>query len=138
MFLDLIFPDSLFFGENLYASIIRMQNQAIVTTYSAVEAETDSSPCEGAFGNVCNFNGQAIALSRDLIKARTPFDESNGYCKKNCFAEYGDIIETKGYNCNYTGTVLDTMNKRFRNRVDILVPLGVMNKCNATIKNLSK
>lgn len=138
MFLDFIFSGSLFFGQDLQASLVRMQNKVVVTTYSAVEEETDGDPCQGAFGNVCTFKGQPVALSRDLIQARTEFDKSNGYCVENCFAKYGDVVRTEGKNCGYQGTVLDTMNKRFRNRVDILVPLGEMNKCSGVIKNLSK
>jgi hypothetical protein len=90
------------------------------TSYNAEEGQTDSSPCTGAIGvNVCEMyqsGERPIALSRDLIKGK-----SNGYCTSNCPFKYGQKVKlvSSEPQCNFVGVLVDTMNKRYKNRGDI-------------------
>jgi 3D (Asp-Asp-Asp) domain-containing protein len=85
-----------------------------VTSYNPAVAQTDSDPCTGAAGiDLCRRSregGKVIALSQDLV----------GHSSWKPF-RYGDLIRltSKTPGCSGDFIVLDTMNKRFKNRADI-------------------
>ena len=85
------------------------QHNVTVTTYNPVAAQTDSSPCIGASGiDQCikaKEGVKMIAVSRDLRK----------------FYPYKEMIFLESDNPQIQGCylVVDTMNARFTNRVDI-------------------
>lgn len=95
------------------------------TTYNAEVGQTDSSPCNGAVANVCELYKEGknpIALSRDLIKARSDFDANNGYCIQNCPYEYGETVivhPENHYQGSFEAIIVDTMNIRYKNRGDL-------------------
>ena len=85
-----------------------------ITTYQAVESQTDDTPTITADGTHIKDGDQIIAVSRDLLKVYP----------------YGTLLKVQcdcPYN-NKTFYVHDTMNKRFTNYVDVLAhkddPLG--------------
>lgn len=68
-----------------------------ISAYNSVPEQTDSTPCDGAYGNVCNYDGCVVA--------------TNAFPKKSIL-----LIDGVG-EC----IVLDRMNKRYPNRVDIFM-----------------
>ena len=82
--------------SNKKAGIIRE-----VTAYNAGDpSQTDDTPCDGAYGNIC----QALEAGKKVCAAN--FDGAGPHA----------LLYIEGYGeCE----VLDTMNKRFGNRVDI-------------------
>ena len=65
-----------------------------MTAYNSIEAQTDSSPCIGAGGNVCEFKGCVVA--NNSLKLGTQVEiESIGIC-----------------------TVMDRLNARYNNQPD--------------------
>ena len=91
------------------------------TTYNPEVGQTDDSPCQGAWGNVCDLYKEGlnpIALSRDLIKGRAEY----GYCTENCPYVYGDVVLVEPVNhwqSPFKAIVADTMNIRYTNRGDL-------------------
>jgi len=71
-----------------------------VSAYNSLPEQTDSSPCEGAYGNVCE-----------------PY--KNGLCvvASNAFKGHSILLIENVGQCE----VLDTMNERYPNRVDIFM-----------------
>ena len=105
------------------------------TSYNPVHGQTDSSPCVGASGqdqcSLAKKGERIIALSQDLV----------GRAEWKAF-HYGDRVLLQGEiddpRCNGEFTVLDTMNKRFRNRGDIFMPNRADNiDCWATVTKIS-
>lgn len=92
-------------------------HKVTVTIYNAVRGQTDSTPHILASGRHMNLNKiheyRYAALSRDLLaRWGGPFN-------------YGDVIEITGAgNLDGFWVVQDSMNKRFKNRVDLLLPVG--------------
>ena len=91
--------------------------KVIVTMYYPVYAQTDSTPNQLADGTKIDISKASeyryVALSRDLLSRwGGPYD-------------YGDIILLEDVG-KYSGLykVKDTMNNKFRNRVDILLTEG--------------
>ena len=86
-----------------------------ITSYNPVPEQNDASPCIGSVNiDICHYRKLGVpivALSQDLVKK----DDTG-------FVKYGDWVKVIHHNpvCNYEGVVLDTMNKRFTNAVDIL------------------
>lgn len=80
--------------QRVYSQTIRE-----VTAYNAGDPDqTDSTPCDGAGGNICE-----------------RLEAGEKICAAN-FVPLGTKLEVEGYGeC----TVLDRMNSRFKNRVDI-------------------
>ena len=84
------------------------------TVYNAVEAQCDGSPLRTADGSyidkdkVNSGDMRWIAVSRDLLKV----------------FNYGDKVEVEGAGEKYDGVweIHDTMNSRFTNQIDFLVP----------------
>lgn len=89
------------------------------TSYNPVVEQNDSSPCIGASGKdqcaLAKTGQRMIALSQDLV-GRSP----------SKLFHYGDIVtlesELNDPRCNGQFMVVDTMNKRFRQRGDIFMP----------------
>jgi len=98
----------------LTLSIANAQVSIIATYYHAVPWQTDSRPWEASCGRLADAPGPVIALSRDL------FFRENG--SKRC-GEWVMVRLNTGH--VIVGVVWDTMARRFRRRVDILVPNGV-------------
>lgn len=106
---------SALFATNLYApnarlnSVYIIPNYATATIYNAVESQTNSDPFHTAFmfhiDSLNPFKHKIIAVSRDLLK-----DFPNGTKV---------IVEGTDYDGIYT--VRDKMNKRYANRIDILI-----------------
>ena len=95
------------------------QYDVTATIYHAVRGQTDKTPHITADGTRIDTRNASkyryVALSRDLLKRwGGPFD-------------YGDYIIVEGCNGKYDGIwqVKDTMNDRFRNRIDFLQSKGV-------------
>lgn len=98
----------------------KKHNDTIVVTatmYNAVKKQCDSNPFETANGSIINPKKASehkwVAMSRNLLK------RWKGVCK------YGDkikLIGTKYKDGIYT--VVDCMNKRFKNKIDILETEG--------------
>ena len=91
-----------------------VEHSVTVTVYHAVESQTDDTPHILADGTVIDINRAGeyryCALSRDLLERwHGPYS-------------YGDVIHLEGAGA-FSGKwiVKDTMNKRFTNRVDLLV-----------------
>lgn len=83
-----------------------------ITSYQAVRSQTDNYPCISASGvNICRDNRQVIAISRDLLG-------------KYCFNDYITILTESGDTIK--GVVLDIMNKRFTNRIDLLTNKSIL------------
>lgn len=99
----------------------KIKNDTIIVTatmYNAVKKQCDSNPFETANGSIINPNKASehkwVAMSRNLLKRW-----------KGKF-NYGDkirIIGTKFKDGVYT--IVDCMNKRFKNKIDILETEGV-------------
>lgn len=87
------------------------------TMYYPTRSQTDSDPDITADGSKININRASdhkwIAVSRNLLKRwGGPF-------------EYGDVVEIAGAGKkNGTYEIHDTMNKRFKNRIDFLESIG--------------
>lgn len=94
-----------------------------LTTYHAVATECDGNPLTTADGTkivpsyVNSGRQRIVSVSRDLLK-KFP---------------YGTHIYIEGYGIYI---VHDTMNRRFRNRIDILIPIG--HKCTKTNVNIKR
>lgn len=71
-----------------------------VSAYNSLPGQTDSTPCEGAYGNVCE-----------------PYKKGQCVVASNAFKKNTKIRIDKIGDC----IVLDTMNKRYPNRVDIFM-----------------
>ena len=86
--------------------------EVIATSYNPVRGQTDASPCIGAsLIDLCRRSkegGKVIALSQDLV----------GGSNDKPFV-YGDVVVLSSPCVSGEFVVLDTMNKRFTNRVDI-------------------
>ncbi len=99
----------------VYPTIV--EHSVRVTVYHAVEAQTDDSPDVLADGTRIDVSiagsYRFCALSRDLLERwKGPY-------------AYGDTIYVEGAgHLSGTWVVKDTMNKRFTNRVDLLVDVG--------------
>ena len=82
------------------------------TTYQATTKQCDSNPCISASGyNVCtnDFKNQGyhvVAVSQDFIKSKK--------------LKYFQVIKLKGVTKTIRAVVVDCMNKRFVNKIDIL------------------
>lgn len=88
----------------------------------AVAAQTDSTPLETASLHKIKDGDRIVAVSRDLLEE----------------FKYGDKVEVC-CNCIYEGEyfVEDTMNKRFTNRIDILIKSNQsIGKWQGTIRKL--
>jgi len=72
------------------------------TAYTSRECETDSTPCIAAWNNRLHPNTKSIAVSRDLLKLGLT---------------NGAKVRISGFKGKFK--VLDKMNKRWRNRIDI-------------------
>jgi len=72
------------------------------TAYTSSKDETDSTPFLAAWGDTLNPGTKVIAVSRDLIKKGL---------------SHGVKVSIDGLDGEYT--VLDKMNKRWRNKIDI-------------------
>ncbi len=100
------------------------ETQVVATMYKPSSYYTDSTPDVLADGTRINIHKvehlRYVALSRNLLKRwGGPF-------------EYGDFIVVEGaddHRGNHNGIwqVKDTMNKRWVDRIDFLVPLGTKN-----------
>lgn len=91
--------------------------EVCITAYNAVKDQTDSDPFVTASGKPISY-GQTLALSRDLIKPSSLEHYDAGYNSYASF-EYGDKVVAVFYD---TFRVEDTMNRRYNNRADILMP----------------
>ena len=106
-------------NESLKNSLIEYGFSVTVTMYEPVRGQTDRTPnitADGSWFDIHNAsNYKWVALSRDLIKR---------YNRQAPF-KYGDLIYIGGIG-DKSGLyqVKDTMNKRFRNAVDILETPG--------------
>lgn len=104
-----------------------------VTSYNPVKAQTDGSPCIGAAGvDLCKWTleGRPIALSQDLV-GRVPWKPFT--YNETIFME-SDVAQCNGY-----FVVLDTMNKKWKNKADIFNLLAKDNtSCKATIYKLDR
>jgi hypothetical protein len=98
----------------LFILLLVIYDAKIVKTsvYNPVKAQCDSSPKETASGVIINTGKlrkgiiRYISLSRDLLKKH----------------KYGSYLIIKCNNTYYNGKwmVVDTMNKRFKNKIDFL------------------
>jgi len=131
-------------NEELNTEVVRQADvfNVKITTYNPEVGQTDGSPCIGAIGkNVCQMYSDGlnpIAVSRDLIYSR---NARAGYCQTNCSLNWGDTVEivSEEPQCNIMGTVVDTMNRRFTNRLDIFKPTRNLNtSCVGNIYILNK
>ena len=120
--------------EHLESLLNIKQYDVTATIYHAVRGQTDKTPHITADGTRLDTRNASkyryVALSRDLLKRwGGPFD-------------YGDYIIVEGCNGKYDGIwqVKDTMNERFRNRIDFLQSKGTkLNKFdNAVIYKYEK
>lgn len=88
---------------------VKSQRVVTVTTYNAVKNQCDSNPTVTANGTkvrehlVKSGRQRICAVSRDLLKTYP----------------YGTLLHIEGHGYYQ---VCDTMNKRFSNRVDLLIP----------------
>lgn len=87
-----------------------VKREVTITVYDPVKGQCDNDPLVTADGSKINLKKKSlkwIALSRDLLK--------DGF-------SYGDKVEIKTEEGEIDGTyeIHDTMNKRHKNRVDIL------------------
>ncbi|MDM8565896.1 hypothetical protein QUF74_09615 [Candidatus Halobeggiatoa sp. HSG11] len=105
----MIFYNSYLFGAILSLGIVQLpttgwQNTAIVTAtaYNSVPGQTDSTPDIAAWGDRLKPGMKAIAVSRDLLA------KGLGHNAK---------VKIDGFNGTYV--VLDKMNKRWKNKIDI-------------------
>lgn len=86
--------------------------EVTATTYQATTKQCDSNPCISASGyNVCSndFKNQGyhvVAVSQDFIKSKK--------------LKYFQVIKLKGVSKTIKAVVVDCMNKRFTNKIDIL------------------
>ena len=107
------------------------------TTYNPEAAQTDSSPCISATNtNICEMKAKGVnivAMSRDML-----WGSGETYCKVDCPFRYGDVvtIESEVAACNIKrAIVLDTMNERFKERIDIFYMDPAKNtKCPVKVK----
>lgn len=83
-----------------------------ITSYQAKRSQTDKYPCISASGiNICKENRQVIAISRDLLG-------------RYCFGDYITILTESGDTIR--GVVLDIMNRRFTNKIDLLTNKSIL------------
>lgn len=95
----------------------KIQVEVSATMYNAVEGQCDDTPLQTACMYKINpykaSEHKWIAVSRDLLK------------KNGGHFEYGDKVVVKGAgNKDGVYTVADTMNKRFKKKIDILETKG--------------
>lgn len=112
---------------------VRVSFDVRATWYNNVRSQTDRSPCEGAFGNVCQSferGENPIAVSRDIalypLGRRARVRLSTNSARVECKAQNGKVF-----------TVMDTMsdclrrnrnlrtgrcNKPIENAIDIFIP----------------
>jgi len=105
--------------ETIFNSIdtLNQQYKVTVTMYNAVEGQCDADPLVTAGMYKINPNKASehkwVALSRDMLK------------RWDGEFDYGDKISIKGAgHKDGIYTVTDTMNKRYKNRIDILETVG--------------
>ena len=94
----------------LLSSAIQSQAKLVTATiYHAVEAQTNSDPSHTASMYKLDLSNpykhRIIAVSRDLLK-KFP---------------YGTMVKIEGTKYDGIYQVQDTMNKRYKNRIDILI-----------------
>ena len=95
--------------------IVKAKAEVTATIYNAVPGQTDDTPLITADGTRLHPRSvnqyRFVAVSRDLLK------------KNGGFLEYGDYIIVENTNGRYNGIwqVKDTMNPRWKNRIDFLV-----------------
>ncbi len=94
----------------LLSSAIQSQTKLVTATiYHAVEAQTNSDPSHTASMYKLDLSNpykhRIIAVSRDLLK-KFP---------------YGTMVKIEGTKYDGIYQVQDTMNKRYKNRIDILI-----------------
>ena len=97
----------------LLLNVAMAQVPVVVTYYHPVPWQTDSRPWEASCGRLSDAPGQVVALSRDLFFR----EDGSKRCGEKVFIrlESGEVI---------FGVVWDTMNARFKRRVDVLYPPG--------------
>lgn len=105
--------------ESIHKSIdtLNQNYKVTVTMYNAVEGQCDADPLITAGMYKINPNKASehkwVAMSRDMLK------------RWNGNFQYGDMIEIEGAGLkDGIYTVVDTMNKRYKNRIDILETKG--------------
>ena len=86
----------------IYTEVMKVTASA----YSSSTKETDETPFLAAWGNILNPNVQSIAVSRDLFK---------------CGLTNGKTVHIDGFKGEFI--VLDVMNKRWKNKIDIYMGL---------------
>lgn len=86
----------------IYTEVMKVTASA----YSSSTKETDETPFLAAWGNILNPNVQSIAVSRDLFK---------------CGLTNGKKVHIDGFKGEFI--VLDVMNKRWKNKIDIYMGL---------------
>jgi hypothetical protein len=100
--------------EDKVEALTPESHSVTATLYYAVRSQTDKDPHITADGTRLNTKAAGkyrfIAVSRNLLK------DHGG------FLSYGDYIIVQGVNGKYDGIwqVKDTMNRRFRDRIDFL------------------
>ena len=95
--------------------------EVTATTYQATRKQCDSNPCISASGyNVCSNDFKSkgyhvVAVSQDFIKEKR--------------LQYFQVIKLKSLKKTIKAVVVDCMNSRFRNKIDILSSdLGLQGK----------
>ena len=102
------------------------QQKVHATIYNAVPEQTNSDPSHTAFMFKLDlknpYKHRIIAVSRDLLKE----------------FPRGTKVKLKGTSYDGVFVVMDKMNKRYTNRIDILINVGMQwgNWKNATIEKL--
>jgi len=115
--------------NNIPKTVFDINYVVKATCYHATIKQCDSTPFKTASGARINKRNPGlnryVALSRDMIRPKNNRYLKSGYNLNGPF-KYGDIIivSDAGPDLNGEWKVVDTMARRYKNRIDFLVNKG--------------